>query len=188
MSSEPKRQFVSRAGTKLAHALEVFQVSPARRVCADLGSNTGGFVDCLLQHGAAKVYAVERGYGVIDFRLRSDQRVVIMERTDALHVRLPEPVDLVTIDVGWTRQRTILPAARRLLTADGNIVTLVKPHYEASPELLNGGVLPIEHLESVLDGVRTSFDDLNLALISEARSPIEGRGGNTEVLWHLRPT
>ena len=143
-------------------------------------------MDCLLQCGAANVYAIERGYGVIDFRLRSDPRVVVMERTDALHVRLPEPVDLVTIDVGWTRQRLILPAARRMLAEEGEIVTLVKPHYEAAPGLLDGGVLPIEQLESVLEGVRAPLDGLGLALIGEMRSPIEGRGGNTEVLWRLR--
>lgn len=186
MSAE--RQFVSRAGTKLAFALEAFRLSPSGRICADLGSNAGGFVDCLLQHGATKVYAVERGYGVIDFRLRGDQRVVVMERTDALHVHLPDPADLVTIDVGWTRQCRILPAARRLLAKEGEIVTLVKPHYEADIGLLDGGVLPIEHLESVLEGVRTTIDSMGLALIGETRSPIEGRGGNTEVLWHLRPT
>ncbi len=185
MSDE--RQFVSRAGTKLAFALEAFGLSPSRRVCADLGSNAGGFVDCLLQHGAAKVYAVERGYGVIDFRLRSDQRVVVMERTDALHVRLPEPADLVTIDVGWTRQCRILPAARRLLAEQGEILALVKPPYEAARDLLDGGVLPTEHLEPVLEEVRAIIDDTGLDLIGEVRSPIEGRGGNTEVLWHLRP-
>jgi len=186
LCGEPQRQFVSRAGTKLAHALDAFQLSPAGKTCADLGSNAGGFVDCLLQCGAANVYAIERGYGVIDFRLRSDPRVVVMERTDALHVRLPEPVDLVTIDVGWTRQRLILPAARRMLAEEGEIVTLVKPHYEAAPGLLDGGVLPIEQLESVLEGVRAPLDGLGLALIGEMRSPIEGRGGNTEVLWRLR--
>ena len=144
-------------------------------------------MDCLLQRGATKVYAVERGYGVLDSRLRHDDRIVVMERTDALHVRLPERVNVVTIDVGWTRQCRILPVARRLLVEGGEVVTLVKPHYEAAPGLLDGGVLPGEHLDSVLRGVRATIDDLGFALIGETRSPIEGRGGNTEVLWHLRP-
>src|SRR4051812_11330036 len=97
--------FISRAGQKLDHALTAFGVGVGGLVCADLGSNTGGFVDCLLQRGASRVYAVDTGYGVLDWKLRKDPRVVVMERTNAMHVRLPEPVDLVTIDVAWTRQR-----------------------------------------------------------------------------------
>ena len=179
--------FVSRAGGKLAFALDRFGLLPSGWTCADLGSNVGGFVDCLLQRGAAKVYAVERGYGVIDSRLRDDPRVMLLERTDALHVHLPERVRLVTIDVGWTRQRYVLPAARRLLATGGDIVTLVKPHYEAEQGLLKGGVLPVEHLEPVLAGVRSVLGDCGLVAVAEVRSPIEGRGGNAEVLWHLRP-
>src|SRR6476661_9910772 len=114
--------FASRAGLKLDHALNVFQVEVAGLTCADLGSNVGGFVDCLLQRGAEKVYAIEKGYGVLEWRLRKDPRVVVMERTNAMHVELPEPVSLVTIDVAWTRQRNILPAAKRLLLPDGRVV------------------------------------------------------------------
>src|SRR4051795_9025916 len=115
--------FVSRAGEKLEHALNTFALDVSALTCADLGSNVGGFVDCLLQRGAAKVYAVEKGYGVLEYRLRKDPRVVVMERTNAMHVELPERVSLVTIDVAWTRQKNILPAARTLLRADGQIVT-----------------------------------------------------------------
>jgi len=176
---------VSRAGDKLAHALAAFDVSPANRVCADLGCSTGGFVDCLLKAGAAKVYAVDRGYGVIDYRLRRDERVVVMERTDALHVRLPEPVHLVTIDAGWTRQGRILPIARRLLNNAGEIVTLIKPQYEADPNKLVSGIVPVEHIPEVLAAVRTSLDQLGFQLLAETESPILGRGGNHEFLWHL---
>src|SRR5207248_8668677 len=102
-------EFASRAGHKLDHALSTFQIDVTNLTCADLGSNVGGFVDCLLQHGAAKVYAIEKGYGVLEWRLRKDPRVVVMERTNAMHVELPEKIDLVTIDVAWTRQRKILP-------------------------------------------------------------------------------
>ena len=84
-------------------------------VCADLGSNTGGFVDCLLRRGAIKVYSIDTGYGVLDWKLRKDPRVVVMERTNAMHAELPEKVALITIDVAWTKQRNILPAARRML-------------------------------------------------------------------------
>ncbi len=187
MTSSRDSDFVSRGGVKLAHALSVFDLSPADRVCADLGSSTGGFVDCLLRGGAAKVYAVERGYGVIDYRVRRDPRVVVMERTDALHVHLPEPVDLVTIDAGWTRQSRILPVARRLLGADGRIVTLVKPQYEAEASLLREGVLPDDRVATVVAEVRERLGKLGLSLLGEEESPIRGGGGNREVLWHLKP-
>src|SRR3954465_7155636 len=142
--------FVSRAGEKLEHALNTFALDVSALTCADLGSNVGGFVDCLLQRGAAKVYAVETGYGVVDWKLRKDPRVVVMERTNAMHVTLPEPVALVTIDVAWTKQRHILPAAKRLLADGGIVVTLVKPHYEAEPALLQKGVLPPERVDEVV--------------------------------------
>src|SRR5512138_357916 len=96
--------FVSRAGQKLHHALCAFAVDVTGFVCADLGSNTGGFVDCLLQSGAAKVYAIDTGYGVLAWKLRKDPRVVVMERTNALYCEVTQPVDLVTIDVAWTPQ------------------------------------------------------------------------------------
>ena len=179
--------YVSRGGTKLAHALESFDLSPKDSVCADLGSSTGGFVDCLLQHGATKVFAVERGYGVLAYRLREDPRVMVMERRDALHIRLPEPVKLVTIDTGWTRQIRILPIARRLLVEGGHIISLVKPHYEAEQAELRGGVLPDERLEDVLAGVRNILTETGLRLIRETQSPIRGRGGNQEYLWLLSP-
>ncbi len=121
--------FVSRAGQKLEHALVTFNLDVAGRTCADLGSNVGGFVDCLLRRGAAKVYAIDTGYGTLDWKLRNDPRVVVMERTNAMHATLPESVSLVTIDVAWTTQRVILTAALRLLVEAGVVVTLFKPHY-----------------------------------------------------------
>src|SRR5437773_618782 len=142
------QQFVSRAGLKLDHALNHFAIDVRGKVCADLGSNTGGFVDCLLQHDAAKVYAIDTGYGALDWRLRKDPRVIVMERTNAMHATLPEQVAIVTIDVAWTKQRHILPAARRMLRDDGAIITLIKPHYEADPTLLRKGILPAEALLS----------------------------------------
>ncbi len=115
MSDSADHDYVSRGGLKLAAALKAFGLSPAGWVCADLGSNVGGFVDCLLRAGATRVYAVDTGYGVLAYRLRRDPRVVVRERTNALHVTLPEPADLVTIDVAWTSQEHILPAAVRML-------------------------------------------------------------------------
>jgi 23S rRNA (cytidine1920-2'-O)/16S rRNA (cytidine1409-2'-O)-methyltransferase len=124
-------EFVSRAGLKLDHALEVFGMAVAGLICADLGCNAGGFTDCLLQRGATRVYAVDTGYGALEWKLRKDPRVVVMERTNAMHVVLPEKVAFICIDVAWTKQRNILPAAVKLLAEGGEIVTLIKPHYEA---------------------------------------------------------
>lgn len=155
-------------------------------MCADLGSNVGGFVDCLLQRGAARVYAVEKGYGVLEWKLRKDPRVVVMERANAMHVTLPEPVSLVTIDVAWTRQRHILPAAGRLLRADGRIITLIKPHYEADKSLLAKGVLPTEAVEGVVSQVRADILQAGFEVIATVKSPILGGEGNIEVLAELR--
>jgi 23S rRNA (cytidine1920-2'-O)/16S rRNA (cytidine1409-2'-O)-methyltransferase len=179
--------FASRAGQKLDHALAVFQVDVAGLVCADLGSNVGGFVDCLLQRGAARVYAVEKGYGVLEYRLRKDPRVVVMERTNAMHVALPEKVALVTIDVAWTRQKNILPAARKILQPGGTVVTLIKPHYEASPSQLTKGVLPEPDVDSVVKAVEQDIYAAGFTVEATTRSPIVGAQGNVEVLARLRP-
>src|SRR3954470_8633327 len=114
--------FVSRAGQKLDHAINEFHIDVTNLICADLGCSTGGFTDCLLQRGAKKVYAVDTGYGVLDWKLRKDPRVIVMERTNAMHVEIPEPADLVTIDVAWTKQWHILPAAKKILARDGEVV------------------------------------------------------------------
>jgi len=179
--------FASRAGFKLDHALNTFGIDVTGRVCADLGSNVGGFVDCLLQRGAAKVYAVEKGYGVLEYRLRKDPRVVVMERTNAMHVTLPERVALVTIDVAWTRQKNILPAARKILQDDGRVITLIKPHYEANPSRLNKGILPEGEVDDVVEIVEADVVRAGFIVESRTRSPIEGSGGNVEVLAMLRP-
>lgn len=181
------RRFVSRAGEKLDHALSAFGIDVRDFVCADFGANAGGFTDCLLQRGAAKVYAIDTGYGALDWRLRKDQRVVVMERVNAMHVELPEPVDLVTIDVAWTRQRYILPAAARVLKADGLVVTLIKPHYEADPKLLVAGVLPADAVEGVVDAVKAQIIESGFQVLGTTRSPILGTKGNAEVLAWLRP-
>ena len=179
--------FVSRAGQKLDHALETFGLDVAGKTCADLGSNTGGFVDCLLRRGAARVYAVDTGYGALEWKLRKDPRVVVMERTNAMHVTLPEQVDVVTIDVAWTRQRHILPPARRMVRDDGFVVTLVKPHYEADPSKLLKGVLPESEVDGVVRAVTADVVAAGFALVRTVRSPIHGAKGNTEVLAELRP-
>ena len=179
--------FVSRAGQKLEHALETFAIDPAGWICADLGSNVGGFVDCLLQRGAAKVYSIDTGYGVLAWKLRKDPRVIVMERTNAMHATIPEAVRLVTIDVAWTKQKHILPAARRMLGRDGICISLIKPHYEADAKLLKGGVLSPEHVESVIASLKPDFSQTGFELVQIARSPILGARGNAESLALLRP-
>ncbi|HEX2972090.1 MAG TPA: TlyA family RNA methyltransferase [Tepidisphaeraceae bacterium] len=181
-------EFVSRAGLKLEHAVATFGIEVAGLICADLGSNVGGFVDCLLRRGATKVYSIDTGYGVLDWKLRNDPRVVVMERTNAMHVTLPEPVDFVSIDVAWTKQRHILPAARRLLTFTGQVVTLIKPHYEAPTPLLRKGVLQPEKLDEVIEMVKADIAKAGFSLLGLSPSPIKGAKGNIEYLAHLRPT
>ena len=180
-------EFVSRAGQKLEHALATFGIDVAGRVCADLGSNTGGFTDCLLRRGAAKVYAIDTGYGVLEWKLRKDPRVVVMERTNAMHAELPEPVSMVSIDVAWTKQQHILPAARRMIADGGDVVSLIKPHYEAPPALLRGGVLDEAEVDEVVESIVPHIAAAGFVLIARTLSPIKGAKGNAEVLAHLRP-
>ena len=177
--------FVSRAGQKLDHALSAFRLDIAGLVCADLGCNAGGFTDCLLQRNAAKVYAIDTGYGMFDYKLRRDPRVVVMERTNALHVLLPEAIDLIVIDVAWTRQSHILPAARQMLKPAGRVISLVKPHYEADASLLSGGVLQAEAFDGVIARVRREIEAIGFTVDGLTTSPIKGGGGNVEVLTLL---
>jgi 23S rRNA (cytidine1920-2'-O)/16S rRNA (cytidine1409-2'-O)-methyltransferase len=177
--------FVSRAGQKLQHALTTFGIDVSKKICADLGCSTGGFTDCLLQHGAARVYAIDTGYGMLDWKLRNDPRVIVMERTNAMHVRLPEPVEIVTIDVAWTKQRHILPSASRLLAPGGAVISLIKPHYEADSNLLRRGVLPDEAVADVMKSVESDIRAAGFDIAQTTPSPIRGAKGNMEVLAHL---
>lgn len=178
-------RYVTRAGLKLEAALREFQLDVARFTCVDFGSHAGGFVDCLLQHGAARVYAVDPGYGVLDHRLRSDARVVVCERTNALRFACPELCDLVTIDAGWTRQRIILPAAARALRPGGRVISLVKPQYEAPPRTLRRGVLPLDQVGAILKAVEIDAIEEGWRIVRRTASPIVGHGGNIEWLWLL---
>ncbi len=180
------KPYVSRGGEKLAAALDAFGIEPHGWACADLGSNVGGFVDCLLCRGAGRVYAVDTGYGVLAYTLRTDPHVVVMERTNAMHVVLPEPVDLVTIDVAWTPQNHILPAAVRLLKPDGRIISLVKPHYETDRRNLCRGVLSPEGAKAAFDAVCTKIASIGLTVTRWIESPIRGQKGNVEFLVLLK--
>jgi 23S rRNA (cytidine1920-2'-O)/16S rRNA (cytidine1409-2'-O)-methyltransferase len=169
----------------LEHGLGEFGVNPRGLVCADLGSHVGGFVDCLLQHEARKVYSVDTSYGILAWKLRRDDRVVVMERTNAMHVELPEPVDLVTIDVGWTPQRRILPRALSLLKEGGRVVALIKPQYESLDNERRGGVVLAQCMDTVLERVRVTLAECGAEILGETVSPIRGTGGNEERLFLL---
>ena len=171
-------KFVSRAGRKLEFALEKFKIDVNGLICADFGSSTGGFVDCLLQKGAAKVYSVDTAYGELAWTLRNDPRVVVMERTNAMHVILPEKVDFVSVDTGWTKQKLIIPNAIANLKPNGIIISLIKPHYEAPREYLVKGKLREDKIEEVLEEVKKEIE-----IESLIESPIEGaKGKNKEYL------
>ena len=155
-------------------------------MAADLGCHRGGFTDCLLSHGARRVHAVDTAYGILDWRLRNDPRVVVHERTNLLYWSPPEPLDLVVIDAGWTRQRLSVRAAVRWLTAGGKILSLVKPQYEADRGQLVVGVLPPDLLEGVLAAVRPDLSKI-ADVTAEAPCPFPGSGGNTEIWLYLSP-
>lgn len=156
-------------------------------ICADFGSNAGGFVDCLLNYGAGKVYAVETGYGILDWKLRNDSRVVVMERVNAMHVELPEKADLITIDTSWTRLKNIIPNAVKNLKSDGLIIALVKPHYEAEQQMLRKGKLLEDFIPEVLERVKKDLQKINIRILNEAESPVVGeKGGNKEYLFLLK--
>ena len=142
----------------------------------------------MLQMGAAKVYAVDTGYGVLDWKLRKDPRVIVLERTNAMHVHLPEPIDLVTIDVAWTRQRNILPAAKLILKPAGIVISLIKPHYEAPTSQLRKGILGSDDIPAVFVAVQHDIRAAGFELIQYTTSPIKGSKGNTELLAMLRVT
>lgn len=182
-----ENKFASRAGEKLDFALAHFKIDVHDLVCADLGSDRGGFVDCLLRRGAKKVYAVERGYGLLDWKLRNDPRVVVLERTNALHVKLPELVDFISIDVGWTPQKMIIPKALELVKPQGRIVSLLKPQYEVEKKFLREGKVLAEKLPEVITGVKRTLLTLpRCRIIGFVESPLVGKsGGNVEYLLFL---
>ncbi|MBN1512386.1 MAG: TlyA family RNA methyltransferase [Phycisphaerae bacterium] len=186
MSNSTDGPYVSRGGEKLAFALDRFALAVSGRTCADLGCNVGGFVDCLLRRNASRVYAVDTGYGALAWTLRRDERVVVLERTNALHVELPEPVSLVTIDVAWTRQHLILPQALTLLGPPADILTLIKPQYEAPADRLRRGVLPKERLQETLAEMTVRLARVGITLDATAECPLRGGRGNTEVWGWIR--
>jgi 23S rRNA (cytidine1920-2'-O)/16S rRNA (cytidine1409-2'-O)-methyltransferase len=180
MAESGPKDYVSRGGEKLSAALAHFALDVTGAVCADLGSHVGGFVDCLLRQGAARVFSIDTAYGLLAWPLRRDERVVVLERTNAMHVTLPQAVAIVTIDVGWTRQGKILPNAARMLLPAGRVLTLIKPHYEAPREMLADGVLRDEAVESVVTQVLDEIRAAGWIIKDTMQSPLRGHGGNRE--------
>ena len=180
--------YVSRGGDKLAHALRAFSISPAGLTCLDAGASTGGFTDCLLQNGAARVYAVDVGYGVLDYGLRQDPRVVVMERTNARNLPpLPEPCDLATIDVAFIGLEKVLPALCNSLKPGGPIIALVKPQFQARREEVGkkGVVKDVQVHAAVIGRLVAWAVEHDLRVRNLTTSPLLGPAGNREFFLHL---
>ena len=183
--------YVSRGGKKLEKALKVFPVDPAGCVCIDCGASTGGFTDVLLQSGAAKVYAVDVGYGQLAWKLRTDERVVNLERTNlryVTHEQVPETLDLAVMDVSFISIRLVIPAVRELLKPEGDVICLIKPQFEAGRENVGkkGVVRDAAVHRAVLESFLAFFPEAGFTLMGLDYSPIRGPEGNIEFLAWLK--
>ncbi len=183
--------YVSRGGLKLEKALRDFGVKPQDYVCSDSGASTGGFTDCLLQQGARKVFAIDVGYGQLDWKIRSDERVVVMERTNIRYVTpedLGEPLDLSVIDVSFISLKIVLPAIKNLLKpGQGQVLCLIKPQFEAGKEKVGkkGVVREASTHKEVLDNFIALAHSLDFTILGMTFSPVKGPEGNIEFLAHL---
>ena len=191
LKEDATSRYVSRGALKLERALEAFPVDPAGKTCADLGASTGGFTDLLLQRGAARVYAVDVGYGQLHPRLRADPRVVVRERENARLLdaeKLGERVDLVTGDLSFISLRLVLPAMKAILRPGGHALLLVKPQFEVGRgEVGQGGVVRDDAKRlAALEAVAGAARELGFEVLGHAESPIEGPAGNREWLLALR--
>ena len=188
---EPDHPYVSRGGVKLAGSLDAFEYDPAGKTVADFGASTGGFTDCLLQRGAAKVFAIDVGYGQLHNKLRQDDRVVVMERTNARHLKagdLPEALDLVVIDASFIGLEKLLPAAHALLRTGGEVLALVKPQFQVGQDKVGkGGVVRDPELRrGAVANLVADAEKLGFELVAEADSVITGPKGNQETFIWLR--
>jgi 23S rRNA (cytidine1920-2'-O)/16S rRNA (cytidine1409-2'-O)-methyltransferase len=191
---EKDMPYVSRGGLKLAGALQDLEVNPEGWICLDVGASTGGFSDCLLQHGAVRVYAVDVGYGQLAWKLRQDPRVVVIERTNIRHMPaelIREPVDLVTIDVSFISLKIVVPAVTALMGKDARILALIKPQFEVGKNQVGkGGVVRDAKLhKEVIENLSSFFNARGLACGRAFPSPILGPKGNREffILLGLQP-
>lgn len=187
---EEAQRYVGRGGSKLEAALDAFAIQVKDKIAIDVGASTGGFTDCLLQRGAAKVYAVDVGYGQLDWKLRQDPRVVVLERTNIRHLDptlLPEPPSLFAVDCSFISLRLVLPPLKNLLARPAEGVVLIKPQFEAGRELVpRGGVVRDAEVHAkVIESVREAAQSLGFSVASVMQSPLEGPAGNKEFLAHL---
>lgn len=183
--------YVGRGGVKLAAALDCFKIDARDLVAMDVGASTGGFTDCLLQRGAARVYAVDVGYGQLDWRLRNDGRVVVIERANIRTLDgalIPQPIDLAVVDVSFISLAKVLPAVREFLRIDGEVVALVKPQFEVGRGRVGrGGIVRDEgHRAEAVDAVIRAAEAAGFRSMGTARSPITGQKGNVEIFIFLR--
>jgi 23S rRNA (cytidine1920-2'-O)/16S rRNA (cytidine1409-2'-O)-methyltransferase len=194
---EPGPRFVSRGGEKLEAALQAFELEIRGQICADVGASTGGFTDCLLQHGAVKVYAIDVGQGILDWKLRQDSRVMVMEGTNARHLeQLPETVEIITIDVSFISLKVILPVIKKWfctevnppMTSKGTIIALIKPQFEAGRQQVGRGkgVIrdPAIHRQVLIDVLSFAVQQ-GYGMGGLIRSPLIGPKGNAEFLVWL---
>ena len=187
-------RYVSRGGGKLAHALQVFAIEVVGRTALDVGASTGGFTDCLLQHGAKKVYAVDVGYGQMAWKVRQDPRVVVIERVNIREMAaslVPEPVDIAVLDVSFISLEKVIPSVLQLLGPGARIIALIKPQFEVGKgQVGKGGIVRDEAVRRVaVEKVRAAFASAGLDVHGITPSPITGQDGNVEYLLyaHMRP-
>lgn len=186
-------KYVSRGGLKLEKAMSVFPVTLSDTVCMDIGASTGGFTDCMLQNGAKKVYAIDVGYGQLAWKLRTDERVVNLERTNFRYVtkeQIPEELDFASVDVSFISLSLILPVMRTLLKDEGQAVCLIKPQFEAGKENVGKkGVVRDKTVHiAVIDKIISLLQENNFTLLGLDFSPVKGPEGNIEYLCHIKKT
>ena len=182
--------YVSRGGLKLEKALNAYQVDVNDMICLDVGASTGGFTDCLLKHGARRVYAVDVGYGQLAWKLRQDKRVVVIERTNVRYMateQIPDPIDLITVDVSFISLKIVIPSVRQFMQTDTRIIALIKPQFEVGPKKVGkGGVVRDPHLHAaIIDELTGNFQKHCYQCKPVLPSPIQGPKGNKEFLLLL---
>ncbi len=191
VKESPLRKYVSRGGLKLEAAIKEFGLSVQKKVCLDVGASTGGFTDCLLQNGAKKVYALDVGYGQLDWKLRNDPKVINIEKTNIRYFdgkEIKSPIDLATIDVSFISLDKVLPKVKELIGKKGEIVSLVKPQFEAEREKVDrGGVVKDRKVhQEIIDKIKLLARDLELEVKGLTPSPIKGPAGNIEYFIYLK--